>query len=194
MPRLAAVSIAAAATLGVTAIAASAIRASVEPEAPGVPPVEERSQPRAPGFTDMLVRALESVEGCLGVELAQTAFSERALVIAWFEDKEAAIRCYNHPTHRFFVRAAGGDPDGNTPLEHVEAGTPVMVMASILMADEGRPPLDADNPMMPVHSISIEMYTPLPGGAMLNGRLAPIDFPIERMDGAPLRVDGEGEG
>jgi hypothetical protein len=31
---------------------------------------------------------------------------------------------------------------------------------------------------MPISQISIEMYTPLPGGAAVNGRLAPEGFNI----------------
>lgn len=139
------------------------------------------SAPRAPGnagagFATMLMQGLKSVDGCLGAEAAQTQ-SGKNVIIAWFRDAKAARDWYNHPVHRRMVGMVGANPDDNKPLEHVADGVPVMVMATITPSDkpeiEGFP--------MPISQISIELYAPLPGGAEINGRLAPEAFPVEHM-------------
>lgn len=139
------------------------------------------SAPRAPGnagagFATMLMQGLKSVDGCLGVEAAQTQ-SGKNVIIAWFRDAKAARDWYNHPVHLRMVGMVGQKPEDNKPLEHVADGVPVMVMATITPSDkpeiEGFP--------MPISQISIELYAPLPGGAAINGRLAPEAFPVEHM-------------
>lgn len=157
-------------------------------QAPTQPPTQAPAQPAstptAPraagntgaGFATMLMQGLKSVDGCLGAEAAQTQ-SGKNVIIAWFRDAKAARDWYNHPVHRRMVGMVGANPDDNKPLEHVADGIPVMVMATITPSDkpeiEGFP--------MPISQISIELYAPLPGGAAINGRLAPEAFPVEHM-------------
>lgn len=124
----------------------------------------------------MLVGGLKATEGCLGVETAGTAGGKN-LIMAWFEDAEAARRWYNSPVHMRMVGMFGGEPKEKA-LEHVADDTPVLVIASLTMA-EG----DARIPgsPMPISQIAIELYTPLPGGAFVNGRLAPEALHVEHM-------------
>ncbi len=156
---------------------------SVIAQPAGQPEPATAAQPaRAPGagaggFATLLTQGLMSVDGCLGVEAAQTQ-SGKNVIIAWFRDAKAAREWYNHPVHRRMVGMVGADPGASKPLEHVADDTPVMVMATITPSDkpgvEGFP--------MPISQISIELYTSLPGGAAINGRLAPEAFPVEHMD------------
>ncbi|MEO0484235.1 MAG: hypothetical protein AAF138_11500 [Planctomycetota bacterium] len=132
----------------------------------------------AGGMGEMLIKGLLETEGCLGADAAQMR-SGKNVIMAWFEDAEAARRWYAHPTHRRMLFLAGGvDPD-KKPLEHVPDGVPVMVMASLTMSNDGSS-ISKTIPV-PISQISIEMYTPLPGGAMINGRLSPEAFPFEHM-------------
>ncbi|MFG0286511.1 MAG: hypothetical protein ACF8R7_19015 [Phycisphaerales bacterium JB039] len=139
----------------------------------------EGNQPRQSPAVDlgqMLVAGLKQTEGCLGVEMAQTS-SGKSVIMAWFEDREAVRRYYNHPTHIAMMRMLGGDPAAHTPLEHVAEDTPVLVIASLVMSQENK---IAGAPM-PISQIAIELYAPLPGGAYINGRMAPEGFPVEHM-------------
>ena len=161
------------AILGVVAAAALAWQPQTTPAASQ--PAEPRDQ--AMQLADMLIRGLESTEGCLGTDAAKFK-SGKAVIVAWFKDKAAAVRWYNHPTHKMMMMGMGTKPEDFVPLEHVkDPETPVMVMASISVGGE-----DAIPGMMGISQIAIEMYTPLPGGAMVRGRLAPKDFPIPEFD------------
>jgi heme-degrading monooxygenase HmoA len=121
-----------------------------------------------------LVEGLKSVDGCLGVDLARTQ-SGKSMIFAWFKDAESARAWYNHPTHGRMLEMAGSDPAQGKPLEHVKDGTPVMVIASMTPA----PAPQIEGLPIPISQISIELFTPLPGGASINGRLSPEGFPVE---------------
>ncbi len=155
-------------TTGATAVAAQPAAA---------PP--DRAQDPAAGMGEMLIRGLRSTEGCLGVDAGQMMSGKRS-IFAWFEDKQAALRWYHSPTHQGIMRAALGDDleQAGEPLEHVgDDDGPMLVIASITMAD--RPAIEGMN--LPMSQISIELYQPLPGGAHINGRLAPEGFEVEHM-------------
>jgi len=131
----------------------------------------------AEAFATMLMDALNQIEGCLGTDAAKFK-SGKTVIVAWFKNKAAVEAWYNHPTHVMMMRGIGTNPADFKPLEHVkDSNTPVMVMASMTIGGETTMP----GPM-PFSQISIEMYTPLPGGAMVNGRLAPKAFPIPQFD------------
>lgn len=134
----------------------------------------ERPAGGPPDFAAALIKGLEGTEGCLGVDAGQFR-SGKNTIVAWFENKEAVLRWYNHPTHRRMMMSVGADPAEGTPLEHVtDPDVPIMVMASISM---GGKPVVPDSPM-PFSQISIELFAPLPGGASVNGRLAPEAFAV----------------
>lgn len=123
-----------------------------------------------------LAAGLKATEGCLGVDLAQWQ-SGKNTICAWFEDKEAAKRWYYSDTHTGFMGAVGGGDEDRKPLEHVETDGPIMVMATISF--NGPPALEGSR--IPFSQISIELFEPLPGGAHVNGRLAPEKFKVEHM-------------
>jgi hypothetical protein len=131
----------------------------------------------------MLIEGLRNTEGCLGVDSGQFR-SGYNTIVAWFENKAAVERWYHSETHTRLLGMMGGEPEARRPLVHVEnPDTPVMVIAAI--AFDG-PPVAPGSPI-PFSKISIEMYTPLPGGAAVNGRFTPEAFPIphfRRLDGA----------
>jgi len=160
-------------------LAAGSVWALAQPqEAPTAPPRPTPPQQGAGGMGEMLIRGLLETEGCLGADAAQLR-SGKNVIMAWFEDADAARRWYHHPTHQRMLFLAGGvDPD-RKPLEHVPDNTPVLVMASLTLSRDGSS-ISKTIPV-PITQISIELYTPLPGGAMINGRLAPEGFPIPHM-------------
>ena len=123
----------------------------------------------------MLLSGLRATPGCLGADAAQTA-SGRNVIIGWFEDKAAAMRWYEHPMHRRMM--AGMSPDRQEPpMAHVPEGIPLMIMATITPSD--RPQIEGFP--APISQVSIDLFTPVPGGASINGRLSPADFPVPHM-------------
>ena len=127
-----------------------------------------------PDLGAMLVQGLKETEGCLGVDAAQFQ-SGKNTIVAWFENKAAAVRWYHSPVHARLLGGMGANPEDGEPLKHVtDENTPIMVMASISFGGEPAVP----GSMIPFSQISIEMYAPLPGGASISGRLAPKAFEV----------------
>ncbi len=139
-------------------------------------PAGQPQQPGPGGMGQILVDSLKSVEGVLGVDAGQMA-SGKNVIIGWFEDAEAARRWYRHPTHRAMMAMAGGRADDGEPLQHVEEGVPLMVIASITFSEKP----EIQGIPMPISQISIEVYQAAPGGAYVNGKLAPESFTVEHM-------------
>lgn len=141
------------------------------------PPAEQPQQPNPAGMGQMLINSLKAVEGCLGVDAGQMS-SGKNVIIGWFEDAEAARRWYAHPTHRMLMGVAGARAgDDEKPLAHVEEGVPLMVIAAITFTE--RPEIQGIP--MPISQISIEVYQAAPGGAYINGKLAPESFKVDHM-------------
>jgi hypothetical protein len=157
---------------GAGAIVVAGLAAGLGEMQPSAAPARPAAPADTPDFGTMLVRGLQETEGCLGVDVADFQ-SGKNTIVAWFENKEAAIRWYNHPTHQRLMGSVGAR--GGTPLEHVtDNETPIMVMASITFG--GKPAVEQSP--IPFSQISIEVYAPLPGGASINGRLAPKAFKV----------------
>ncbi len=147
-----------------------------------------------PDFGRMLLEGLRATEGCVGVEAAQMQ-SGKLTIIAWFEDKAAVERWYYSEMHRRMMEGVGSDPEDNPPMTHVEnPDLPVMVMASVTMGGgaDGRGAIPGS---IPASQLSIELYTPLPGGAAFNGRLTPeaIEIPHFRWDRSGAPASGAAE-
>lgn len=161
-------------------LAAGAFMAEAQPQRqtqgqPAGQPTGQPGQPArgAPDLGGMLIKGLLATEGCLGADAAQLQ-SGKIAIIAWFENVAAAKRWYYSETHARVMNMAGSDPEAREPMQHVkDPDAPVMVIAAITMG--GRAVVPGG---MPISQISIEMYTPLPGGASVNGRLAPEAFNI----------------
>ena len=133
-------------------------------------------QPAGQDIGEQLLDGLRSTKGCLGADAAFFA-SGKQVIVAWFENKAAATRWYYSATHRGFMGAVDHHPSDNEsePLAHVkDESIPIMVMASMSLD----PALAADGGA-PFGQLAIELYTPLPGGAMYNGRLAPKTLPVK---------------
>ncbi|MGP1345201.1 MAG: hypothetical protein ACTS3F_00855 [Phycisphaerales bacterium] len=159
-----------------------------QPQPPAQPqPESQPEQPQPPktpaspigALGAMLIEQIKSVEGCLGVETASLP-ANRVSIIAWFEDAEAAKRWFHHPVHQrlmFTGQQPGDIAEQRPPMEHVPPGVPVMVIATLTLSDRPQIP----GVPIPISQISIELYTPLPGGASINGRLAPESLDIPHM-------------
>lgn len=134
-------------------------------------------QPAAqqPDMGDMLVKGLLDTPGCLAANIAQWD-SGKTSVVGWFESKQAVIAWYDSGLHRRLMQPmGGGSPE---PLAHIpDDQGPIMVMATI--TPSARPEIEGFP--APISQVSIELFAPLPGGAHLNGRLAPDTFPVEHM-------------
>jgi len=141
-------------------------------------PPENAGAPGGFNF-EILVRGLQSTPGCLGTDVAQFQ-SGKLAIFAWFENKAAAVRWYNHPAHKGAMR--GFFPDGglsgadDVPLAHIadDAG-PLLVIATLTPNRQG----GAGQP--PLAQISIEHYQPMPGGIAIGGRLSPGDMQVPHL-------------
>ncbi len=144
------------------------------PSQPQSPPTEP-SPGQAMDLGGMLLAGLRATPGCLGADAARTA-SGRNVIIGWFEDKAAAMRWYEHPMHRRMMAGMGPERP-EPPMAHVPDEIPLMIMATITPSD--RPEIGGFP--APISQVSIELFTPVPGGAHVNGRLSPADFPVPHM-------------
>ena len=140
-------------------------------------PAQVAPSPADPGFPD-LVAGLRAIPGNLGVETARTAGGKN-VIFAWFEDKDALLRWYDSDMHRGVQDRFFPDRPPHTPLAHVPDGTgPILAVASITMADQ---PQFEGTTSLPISQISIELYTPLPGGLSLGGTFAPEGMEVPHM-------------
>ncbi|MEM0983460.1 MAG: hypothetical protein AAGI17_05885 [Planctomycetota bacterium] len=132
-------------------------------------------QPQGPDIGGMLIQGLNQTEGCLGVE-AIRASGGRNAIIAWFEDKAAARRWYDSETHQRMMSLLN-DEEREEPMTAIPDGTPLMVIATITPSAAPEIP----GVPIPIKQISIELFTPAPGGAMINGHFSPEGFRVEGM-------------
>jgi hypothetical protein len=127
-----------------------------------------------------LPEQVAQVEGCLGVDTAQTS-SGKNVIFAWFEDKAAVERWYYNDTHQgamqmFFPQRAGkGKPLAGVP----DDSGPLMVIASITMKADGKG--DFEETELPISQIAIEVYAPVTGGFYLGERFAPEGVRVKGM-------------
>ncbi len=163
-----------------TALATSVVLLSAANADDGPTHGEAQAAQRGGGgpFGDIdLIGAMMEVEGCLGVEAAQT-MSGKQVLFAWFEDKDALLRWYYHPTHQGAMRAFFPDREDRKPMADIpNDGRPIMAVASITMAPEGT----LDGTELPLSQIAIELYSPLNGGIFIGGRFAPEEMEVESM-------------
>jgi hypothetical protein len=135
-----------------------------------------RQAPPGGGMPD-LVGGLKQVEGCLGVEVAQTPTGKQS-IFAWFEDKKAVLRWYHSEMHMGAIGVLTSGETPRKPMEKVsdDAG-PILVIATITPSSAPK----FEQIKMPISQISIELYEALPGGAHLGGRFAPDTVKVENM-------------
>lgn len=140
---------------------------------------QEAQHRQGGGFPD-LVGGLKDVEGCIGVETAQTS-SGKNVIFAWFKDKKAVERWYYSEVHQQVMDLFGGgaSPDaGRKPMSHIadDAG-PIMIITSITMSDKPVFP----GLGLPISQIAIEIYQPLPGGVFISERFAPAGVKVKHL-------------
>ena len=185
---IAAISIFATGLAGGSLLASDAPQAGNATQAKEQPPARGgQGQGQGQGQPDlgaMLIAGLKSTPGCLGADAAQT-MSGRNTIIGWFEDKAAAMRWYEHPMHQRMMGGVGADR-AEPPMAHVPDDVPLMIMATITPSE--RPEIPGFPG--PINQISIELFTPVPGGASINGRLSPEAFKVEHMKDYSAAVAG----
>lgn len=133
--------------------------------------------PSAPAFAqapqggfDEFLQAARAHPGCLGVETGQTTGGRR-IIFAWFENKKALVAWYKSDAHQnamkraFPNRTFNREPLPDTP----ENSGQILAIVSLKLGDAPSP----DATSLPIASIGIELYTPLPGGVAVGGRFAP---------------------
>lgn len=121
------------------------------------------------GFPDV-VGALRVTPGCLGVETAQTSSGKR-VIFAWFENKKALVGWYHGEVHQKAMKTVFPNQmfDRQPLPDLAEDSGPILAIVSVKFVDTVRP----KETSMPISSIGIELYGPLPGGVAVGGRFAP---------------------
>ena len=135
-----------------------------------------------------VVNAARAWPGCLGVETGQTSSGKR-VIFAWFEDKKALVGWYHSEVHQKAMKTAfPSQTFDREPLPDTPAGSgPILAIVSLKLLDTPRP----DATSMPIASIGIELYTPLPGGVAVGGRFAPAALKVHGLREIEL---GSGQG
>ena len=130
--------------------------------------------------------------GCLGVETGQTSSGKR-VIFAWFENKKALVDWYHGDAHQKAMKSVFPDLKvDRQPLPDLpEDSGPILTIVSVKFADAPRPEVGT---AMPVASIGIELYGPLPGGVAVGGRFAPEAVKVRGLRviqlGTAPRADG----
>jgi len=128
-----------------------------------------------PAYFPNVVSAVRATPGCLGVETGQTS-SGRQVIFAWFESKKALVGWYRSDVHQRAMKAVFPNQTfDREPLPDLaEDSGPILAIVSVKLADGPR----ADGSAMPISSIGIELYGPLPGGVAVGGRFAPESIKV----------------
>ena len=117
-----------------------------------------------------VVSAARAWPGCLGVETGQTSSGKR-VIFAWFEGKKALVGWYHSEVHQKAMKTAfpnqtfDREPLPDTP----EDSGPILAIVSLKLLDAPKP----GSTSLPIATIGIELYTPVPGGVAVGGRFAP---------------------
>ena len=178
------------------AITASYVSAQGAPPQGG-PPAGRGGGPPGGDMGKELLDGLKATKGCLGVETAFTS-TRKSVIFAWFEDKAATLRWYESDTHQTLMMGMTEGGEEREPMANVPDGVPVMCIATITPSQK---PMIPGFPV-PISQVSIELYTPLPGGIAVNGRFSPEGLKVEHLveqkleapPAAPAGGDGKGSG
>jgi hypothetical protein len=109
------------------------------------------------------------------LETGQTSSGKR-VIFAWFESKKALIGWYRSDVHQRAMKAVFPSQSfDREPLPDLaEDSGPILAIVSVKLADGPRP----DGSAMPISSIGIELYGPLPGGVAVGARSATRRRPV----------------
>ncbi|HXJ83143.1 MAG TPA: hypothetical protein VMS64_31225 [Candidatus Methylomirabilis sp.] len=127
------------------------------------------------GFPSVL-GALRATPGCLGVETGQTSSGKR-VIFAWFENKKALVGWYHSDAHQKAMKSVFPNQTfDREPLPDLaEDSGPILAIVSVKFNDTPQP---AASSSIPIASIGIELYGPLPGGVAVGGRFAPAALKV----------------
>jgi len=128
-----------------------------------------RAQSPQPRFAAVL-DAARAHPGCLGIDTGQTT-SGKQVIFAWFENKAALVTWYKSDAHQKAMKVAFPNRTFNRePLPDTPDNTgQILAIVSLQMKDSSVP----NETGLPIATIGIELYTPVPGGVAVGGRFAP---------------------
>src|SRR5262249_1550523 len=125
-------------------------------------------------FSDLL-EAARAHPGCLGIDTGQTT-SGKQVIFAWFENKAALVSWYKSDAHQKAMKVAFPKQTFNRePLPDTPDNSGQILAIVSLKMSENSAPKDAG---LPVATIGIELYTPVPGGVAVGGRFAPKSIKV----------------
>jgi hypothetical protein len=136
------------------------------------------------GFAALL-EAARAHPGCLGIETGRTTGGKQ-VIFAWFENKAALVAWYKSDAHQKAMKVAfpnrtfNREPLPDTPEESGQ----ILAIVSLQLND--RPP--PEGAQLPIGTIGIELYTPLPGGVAVGGRFAPPAIRVPGLREIDLRA------
>jgi hypothetical protein len=135
-------------------------------------------------FAKLLVEAAQASPGCLGVKLGRTDNGTN-VIFAWFENKQALVRWYKSDFHQWAMKTVFPSQDFNRePLPDVpENSGQILALVTLKLAAtqlQGSP--------VPIETIGIELYTPLPDGVAVGGRFAPQSVKVPGLRQFDLRT------
>jgi len=125
--------------------------------------------PGQPEFGKLLVEAAQASPGCLGVKLGRTGDGTN-VIFAWFENKQALVAWYKSDFHQWAMKTSFPNQNfDREPLPDVpENSGQILALVTLKLADKAVP-----GSPIPIDTIGIELYTPLPDGVVVGGRFAP---------------------
>jgi hypothetical protein len=133
--------------------------------------------PGQPDFGKILVEAAQASPGCLGVKLGRTN-DGTAVVFAWFESKQALVTWYKSDFHQWAMKTAMPNQSFNRePVPDIPENTgAILALVTLKLADAPVQGLS-----IPIQTIGIELYTPLPDGVAVGARFAPSAVKVPGM-------------
>jgi hypothetical protein len=150
-----------------------------------VPSYGQQPLPGQPGFEELLVKAAKESPGCLGVETGRTN-SGTLVIFAWFANKKAIVDWYRSDFHQRAMKSAFPNLTvEREPLPDIPDESGFILALVTLKLSNAQPTQAAP---LPIQSIGIELYTPLPDGVAVGGRFAPNSVKVPGLREFDLRM------
>jgi hypothetical protein len=149
-----------------------------------MPSLAQGPLPGQPEFRKLLVEAVQASPGCLGVQLGRTENGTN-VIFAWFGSKQALVTWYKSDFHQWAMKTTFPNQTfDREPLPDVpENSGPILALVTLKLAETPLPSLP-----IPIETIGIELYTPLPDGIAVGGRFAPQSVRVPGMRQIELRT------
>lgn len=146
------------------------------------PSFAQQPMPGQPGFGELLIKAAKASPGCLGIQTGRTDSGTR-VVFAWFENKKALVDWYKSDFHQRAMKSVFPNQTfSREPLPDMpQSSGPILALVTLKLADAA----PSSALPVPIGTIGIELYTPLPGGVAVGGRFSPesVNIPgLRRVD------------